>query len=255
LIILTDDVYGTFADQFVSLFAQCPRNTILVYSFSKYFGATGWRLGIIGIHPNNVLDDHIKELDTEQRDDLHKRYKSIVSDSSSLKFIDRLVADSRSIALNHTAGLFTPQQVQMVRFSLFVLMKTSDSYKTVLKQLIRDRKRALHRATRIGFSDSEEDVNALDYYTILDLGLLVKRIHGQQFANWFISRTNTIEFLKRLARDAHVVLLPGDGFGIRYPSVRVSFANLNEADYTRIGEAIRNLTEEYVEQFNAQTFD
>jgi CBS domain-containing protein len=45
LIILTDDVYATFADDFVSLFALCPRNTILVYSFSKYCGTTGWRLG------------------------------------------------------------------------------------------------------------------------------------------------------------------------------------------------------------------
>ena len=42
LIILTDDVYATFADDFVSLFATCPHNTILVYSFSKYYGATGW---------------------------------------------------------------------------------------------------------------------------------------------------------------------------------------------------------------------
>ena len=46
LILLTDDVYGTFADDFVSLFALAPKNTILVYSYSKYFGATGWRLGI-----------------------------------------------------------------------------------------------------------------------------------------------------------------------------------------------------------------
>lgn len=32
LILLTDDVYGTFADGFVSLFALAPKNTILVYS-------------------------------------------------------------------------------------------------------------------------------------------------------------------------------------------------------------------------------
>ncbi|TGP12971.1 aminotransferase class I/II-fold pyridoxal phosphate-dependent enzyme, partial [Mesorhizobium sp. M2D.F.Ca.ET.233.01.1.1] len=30
LILLTDDVYGTFADDFVSLFALAPKNTILV---------------------------------------------------------------------------------------------------------------------------------------------------------------------------------------------------------------------------------
>jgi hypothetical protein len=42
----TDDVYGTFADDFISLFAKCPRNTLCVYSFAKLFGATGWRLGV-----------------------------------------------------------------------------------------------------------------------------------------------------------------------------------------------------------------
>jgi aspartate 4-decarboxylase len=40
LLILTDDVYAQFADNFVSLFVVCPQNTILLYSFSKYFGAT-----------------------------------------------------------------------------------------------------------------------------------------------------------------------------------------------------------------------
>ena len=49
LMVLTDDVYGTFADGFVSLAAMVPANTLLVYSFSKYFGATGWRLGAIGL--------------------------------------------------------------------------------------------------------------------------------------------------------------------------------------------------------------
>lgn len=67
LIILTDDVYGTFADNFKSLFSVCPQNTILVYSFSKYYGATGWRLGSIAIHKNNVLDNKIKHLSTVQK--------------------------------------------------------------------------------------------------------------------------------------------------------------------------------------------
>ena len=62
LIILTDDVYGTFADDFRSLFATCPNNTILVYSFSKYFGATGWRLGVVATHQKNVLDDRLRAL-------------------------------------------------------------------------------------------------------------------------------------------------------------------------------------------------
>ena len=254
LIILTDDVYGTFADEFVSLFAICPKNTILVYSYSKYFGATGWRLGIIGTHRDNVLDAQIAALDDEKRQLLRTRYASIVPEPDSLKFIDRLVADSRSVALNHTAGLSTPQQVQMVLFSLFGLMDTADSYKTTLKRLIRHRKRALYRAIGIGL-DEDDDANAVNYYSILDLELLGERIHGRKFADWLLSHADTTELLFRLAREAHVVLLPGRGFGVQHPSGRVSLANLHEVDYKRIGEAVRALIEKYVVQFNAETSD
>ena len=44
LIIITDDVYGTFAEDFQSVYSVAPHNTLLVYSFSKLFGVTGWRL-------------------------------------------------------------------------------------------------------------------------------------------------------------------------------------------------------------------
>ena len=50
LMLLTDDVYGTFVNDFRSLMGEIPRNTIGVYSYSKYFGCTGWRLGVIAIH-------------------------------------------------------------------------------------------------------------------------------------------------------------------------------------------------------------
>ena len=55
LMLLTDDVYGTFADGFRSLAADLPRHTILVYSYSKHFGCTGWRLGTIGLHQGQHL--------------------------------------------------------------------------------------------------------------------------------------------------------------------------------------------------------
>src|SRR4029077_20827134 len=56
LFILTDDVYATFADEFVSFFAKVPHNTLCVSLFSKFFGATGWRLGAIALHTDNVFD-------------------------------------------------------------------------------------------------------------------------------------------------------------------------------------------------------
>jgi len=251
LIILTDDVYGTFADNFVSLFAMCPKNTILVYSFSKYFGATGWRLGVIATHRENIFDQKIAALPEAARKELHERYTSITTEPDKLKFIDRLVADSRTVALNHTAGLSTPQQVQMVLFSLFSLMDTPDNYKTAMKRLIRNRKAALYR--EIGIAPEADDPNAVDYYTLLDIEALGGKALGPDFVKWVMASVEPNELLFRLAEDSGVVLLPGRGFGTRHPSGRVSLANLNESDYAKIGRSIRKLFEEYVEKYNAAT--
>lgn len=56
LMIITDDVYGTFSPHFRSFMAEIPYNTLCVYSFSKYFGATGWRNAVIALHEYNVFD-------------------------------------------------------------------------------------------------------------------------------------------------------------------------------------------------------
>ncbi|MCO4861445.1 bifunctional aspartate transaminase/aspartate 4-decarboxylase [Cupriavidus sp. WGlv3] len=251
LIILTDDVYGTFADNFVSLFAMCPKNTILVYSFSKYFGATGWRLGVIATHRDNIFDLQIGKLPDADRRELNQRYSSITTEPEQLRFIDRLVADSRTVALNHTAGLSTPQQVQMVLFSLFSLMDTPDNYKNAMKRLIRSRKASLYR--EIGIAPESDDPNVVDYYTLLDIEQLGGKAIGPDFVKWIMNSVEPNELLFQLADEAGVVLLPGRGFGTRHPSGRVSLANLNEADYAKIGRSIRKLFEAYVEKYNAAT--
>jgi aspartate 4-decarboxylase len=110
LIVLTDDVYGTFSEGFRSLAADLPRNTILVYSYSKHFGCTGWRLGVVGVHQDNIYDEKLAALPEADRRALRERYGSLSEEPDRLRFIDRLVADSRSVALNHTAGLSLPRR-------------------------------------------------------------------------------------------------------------------------------------------------
>ena len=246
LIILTDDVYATFADDFVSLFALCPKNTILLYSFSKYFGATGWRLGVIALHQNNVLDEKILALLEPDHVMLDARYRSLAIDPRALRFIDRVVADSRSVALNHTAGLSTPQHVQMTLFALFALMDEHDEYAGAMKRMIRRRHQTLYR--ELGFNPPR-DPNAVDYYAILDLEVLGARRYGRDFVDWLLRNKNPLEILFRLAEEGGVVLLPGEGFGTPHPSARVSLANLDEPDYARIGRIIRTMMQEYAAEY------
>ncbi len=122
LILLTDDVYGTFVPGFRSLMGEFPKNTIGVYSYSKYFGCTGWRLGTIAVHEDNIFDEMIAAHPEPIKKLLDKRYGGLTLEPRKLAFIDRIVADSRDVALNHTAGLSLPQQVMMTLFSLSELM-------------------------------------------------------------------------------------------------------------------------------------
>jgi len=248
LIVVTDDVYGTFADDFVSLFAKVPYNTLCVYSFSKYFGATGWRLGVIGLHNHNVLDDALKALPEATKKILEQRYSSLTTDVPGLKFIDRLVADSRAVALNHTAGLSLPQQLQMTLFALNGLMDIHDVYKDSAKRLIRHRYQTLCK--NMGIS-SDTGPNEVSYYYLIDLQKLGGDLYGRAFADWFVAGDMGNDFLFRLARETGVVLLPGKGFEVVDASVRVSLANLTEAEYADIGKCTRCVLDELYQDFKA----
>ena len=243
LIILTDDVYGTFVNGFRSLAAIAPRNTILVYSYSKYYGATGWRLGVIGIYQDNVMDEMISGLPAKKRKQLHERYHTISTDPDGLKLIDRMVADSRTVALNHTAGLSTPQQVMMVLFSLQELLDSrSHLYRKEAQDTVHQRYRTLY--TALGEDGPELPCYAC-YYTTIDIRKLAEKRHGSDFRKWLEEEHEPIDFVWRLAEEKGIVLMDGGGFDAPEMSVRVSLANLFEDDYQQIGRGISDLLEEY----------
>jgi aspartate 4-decarboxylase len=250
LFIVTDDVYGTFADDFVSVFAKCPRNTLCVYSFSKFFGATGWRLGAIALHDDNVFDTALAAQSEDQKQSLDARYISLSTEPRKIRLIDRLVADSRAVALNHTAGLSTPQQLQMAMFALNGLMDRDHRYKEAAKRLIRQRHQTLYRNMGIVVPHEKNDVN---YYTLIDLQDLAGVLHGAQFKSWFIKSDLGTSFLFRLAKETGVVLLPGNGFEVVDTSARVSLANLTESEYASIGRFCRKIIDEYYAEYEKRT--
>jgi len=243
LIILTDDVYGTFVNGFRSLVAMAPANTILVYSFSKYFGATGWRLGIIGIYRDNVMDRMIASLPKDRREQLNERYSTISTDPAGIRLIDRLVADSRAVALNHTAGLSTPQQAMMVLFALQELMDVeSHLYRKEMQDIVHSRYETLYDA--LGTEGPELPCYAC-YYTTIDIVALAETRYGRDFADWMEKQHEPIDFVWRLAEEKGIVLMDGGGFDAPEMSVRVSLANLRKKDYEVIGKGISELLEEY----------
>ncbi|ARP82695.1 aspartate 4-decarboxylase [Bordetella genomosp. 8] len=249
LILVTDDVYGTFVPNFRSLMAEVPANTICVYSFSKNFGCTGWRLGVIAIHENNCMDRLIANLPSRERRRLHERYGALTLEPEKLKLIDRMVADSRDVALNHTAGLSLPQQVQMALFALSHLLDRKDSYKQLTMKLVHDRRDALWRG--LGIPLPPEDKERAWYYVELDFMVWAHNTYGDEFCDYMRKNYEPVDFLFRLAEKSGVVLMDGGGFGGPPWSIRASLANLNEADYASIGQAMVEAGNEYVAAWQA----
>jgi aspartate 4-decarboxylase len=242
LIVVTDDVYGTFVPDFLSLMDVVPANTIAVYSFSKYFGATGWRLGVIAMHENNVIDDQLRRLPPLALEELDRRYESIAIDTADIAFIDRMVADSRQVALNHTAGLSLPQQVQMTLFAAFALLDEDHSYKFRTRAIVNQRLTNLYEGMELALPT---DPLRAGYYAQLDVMSWARRRHGAQFASWLAENHEAIDPVFRLAAEHAVVLLNGGGFADSAWSVRVSLANLPADAYLRIGASLRAVLDDY----------
>src|ERR1700744_3352773 len=165
LMLLTDDVYGTFVHGFRSLLGELPHNTIGVYSYSKFFGCTGWRLGTIAIHEDNIFDKMIAKHPDNVVKALDKRYGALTLEPRKLKLIDRIVADSRDVALNHTAGLSLPQQVMMTLFSLSELMDDKKLYQTACMDICHRRVESLLEGLPL---DVKPNPNFAYYYGTID---------------------------------------------------------------------------------------
>lgn len=250
LMIITDDVYGTFIDGFRSLMYVLPYNTMCLYSYSKYFGATGWRVAAMAIRSDkNVFDDRLAELPADVKAELNKRYESLAIDPEKIKFIDRLVADSRLVGLNHTAGLSTPQQIQIALFSAFGYLH-HEALQPKLISMIHHRLNDLWSTT--GFT-LLPDPNRAGYYSEIDIMVWAKKFYGEDFAKYLSDNYEPLDFVIRLANETAIVLLNGDGFDGPAWSVRASLANLDEDAYLKIGTAIRKILDEYYDLYKKGT--
>ena len=243
LMIISDDVYGTFVDNFRSLVADLPYNSIGVYSFSKYFGVTGWRLGTIALYEENVFDKLLRELPQDEKERSTRRYSILSTNPEEILFIDRIVADSRQVALNHTAGLSTPSQIQMAFFSVFALLDKENRYKQLTKDICRRRQRLLFEGLGL---DLRKDPLDAAYYTEFDLLEWACRYYGDKFATYLKGNYKPVDILFRLAQESSIVLLSGGGFHGPEWSIRISLANLDDEHYSEIGKVLHKILEEYV---------
>jgi aspartate 4-decarboxylase len=248
LILLTDDVYGTFVPGFQSLMGAFPKNTIGVYSYSKYFGCTGWRLGTIAVHEDNIFDRMIAKHPESIKKKLDKRYGTLTLEPRKIAFIDRIVADSRDVALNHTAGLSLPQQVMMTLFSAAELMDEKKDYQKACIGIVKKR---VH-ATLEGLGLEVPPNELFDfYYGLIDFEFWARKNLGEDIVKWMKVNVHPLDIVFRLAEEHGIVLLNGSGFAAPDWSVRISFANLEDHVYDDIGRAVRSIAKGYRAAYDA----
>ena len=250
LIILTDDMYGTFAEDYQSVYSVMPHNTILVYSFSELYGVTGWRLGMIAMNEDNVCDRLLSKLPEEDREFLRNEYSFVTSKPENLHFLDRVVADSRSIGLYPASGLSAPNQVFMDLLALsHLIYGKDDAYIRRVNNTVNERYLALMDA--LGLPVDEGKRNARQY-ALVDVRELCSKRYGYDFTEWMIKNRTETDFLNDLAAKKGVVVRPGTAFGAAEGTVRISLANLNTGDYTEIGRRLFELLDEYYEVYEAE---
>ncbi len=248
LMLLTDDVYGTFVPGFRSLLGELPQNTIGVYSYSKYFGCTGWRLGVIAVHEDNIFDRMIAKLPAADLGALDKRYGALTLEPRKIKFIDRIVADSRDVALNHTAGLSLPQQVMMSLFSLAELMDAEKRYQKACMEIVH--RRALAMIEGLGIEVTPNPLYDA-YYGLIDFEFWARKNIGEEAVQYLKKNVHPLDLAFRLAENHGIVLLNGGGFEAPDWSLRVSLANLADDVYDDIGRGVRSIARGYRDAFEA----
>ena len=109
-----------------------------------------------------------------------------------------MVADSRQVALNHTAGLSLPQQMQMGLFAAFALLDKENKYKQKMQEIIRRRLHALWENT--GFTLTEDPLR-VGYYTEIDMLVWAKKFYGDDFVE-YLKRTYSPLERARLTRQS-----------------------------------------------------
>ena len=242
MIILSDSVYAPFVDEYNSLAYSCPKNTIEVFSLSKYFGVTGWRLGIVSLRKENNLNKLLKNLSRRKKKELRVRYSIATTKPDSLTMMERIVMDSRQVAEAHTGGLSTPQQAILALFLYYQMHDVTGGYKEEIQSVLRYRMQLLYSALNTPVTKSPRATN---YYTLLYIPEIAENLFGKK-ARQKIEKKNYLKFLFHLSKKYQTVLLPGEGFGANKWRIRVSLANLETGDYQLISENVKNCIKDFI---------
>jgi aspartate 4-decarboxylase len=234
LLVVADEGFGTFVAGFRSLAAVLPASTLAVYSFDRHFGSRGWRLGVVALHHDNAFDCLLAEQPDRVRDQTSHRYADAAGGEP--RFIDRMVAESGSVALRHAAGLSLPQQTQVSLFALFFLTGAGNSFVEATITLVARRLADLYR----GLGRSPPRSAGAPYYALLDVLELARERHGDDFAAWLRQAREPQDVVAALG-EAAASLLPAGAVSPGGWTIRLPLADSSAEDCVSTGTRLTAL--------------
>ena len=233
--------------------ATIPRNAIAVYSFSKYFGATGWRLGVIAVSQDNVFDRKLARASRARQGAPGRPLRHALASTprafASSTAWSPTAARSRSTT---RPGLSLPQQVQMTLFATFALLDRDDqSYKLATRAIIGPRLANLYEGMGIAARRSIRCGPATTPRSTCRSG--PAHATAQTSRSGSAASYEPVDPLFRLARRRASCCYPARDFDGPAWSVRVSLANLDDDAYFTIGQQLVAIFDEYVAEWRAAT--
>jgi aspartate 4-decarboxylase len=244
LLIVNDTAYATFVEDFRGVTAVLPHNVILLHSFSKGYAATGNRLGFVAVNHDSVADRLLAAMPAEAKERLRLRYHAASNDVDRMPFIQRLLVDSREVALHNIAGLGTPNQVQMTLFELAYLMPDGATYVKGARAQLRARLSALYEGlgmTAPGGKDSH-------YYGMVDITTVARIRHGEELVERITRTMAPEEVALRLASDSGVIVQTGPSFQGEPWDVRLSLASITQDEAGQIARAFVELVDRLADE-------
>ncbi len=88
------------------------------------------------------------------------------------------------------------------------------------------------------------------YYGLIDFEFWLRKYGSEELVEWVKANVHPLDIVFRLAEDHGIVLLNGGGFEAPDWSARISFSNLDEEVYEKIGRAVRAVARGYVDSYD-----
>lgn len=97
------------------------------------------------------------------------------------------------------------------------------------------------------------DPHYASYYTEINLLDWARVEHGDAASKFIESNYTPFDILYDLANNYSTVLLNGDGFASSRWGLRVSLANLNDEAYIKIGQTLRKIFNDIINDFKCSS--